>query len=268
MKWRGMGAGLGVLVLVLTACGPEEESPEEKAAGRLEKALTALSGQPHRADVEVDVYALNGMVPGFKLTAEMRGTHRSMPGNPATDLDLSSVTTEIELRPGPTRNDSGAVRVITIGDQTYVRNTLQSGQWRTLPAGPRLTGKDGYDPASTATMVDTIVIAEIYRGQIAAPRPSATTEAGEAMSVFSASCTVAQCLEDSPEARKAALSVYPGDAVFNSKLWVDGRDRPRRLTMTSEFFLNAGRRSMDVKFKATLTLHDLGKPQNITAPSG
>lgn len=38
--------------------------------------------------------------------------------------------------------------------------------------------------------------------------------------------------------------------------------------MKSEFFVNAGRRSMDVKFEATLTLHDLGKPQSITAPSG
>ncbi|TDB85077.1 hypothetical protein E1264_22325, partial [Actinomadura sp. KC216] len=266
MNWRGAGAGLGVLVSVLTGCGPEEESPEEKAAGSLEKALTTLSGQPHRADVEVEVYALNGAIPGFKLTARMRGTHRSMPGNPASDLDLSSVATELELRPGPTRNNSGAVRVITVGDRTYVRNTLQSGRWRTLPAGPRLTGKDGYDPASTATMVDTTVIAEMYRGQIGTPRLSPATEAGEEMSVFSLSCTVAQCLEDSPEARKAALSVYPGDAVFNAKLWVDGRDRPRRLTMTSEFFVNAGMRSMDVKFKAAFTLHDLGRPQSITAP--
>jgi hypothetical protein len=81
-----------------------------------------------------------------------------MPGRPATDLDLFSVKTTIGRQYSEDLVRTGAVRVITVGDQVHVRNTLQSDRWRMHLRGP-------------------------------GPSGSADT--------------------------------YPGDALFNSKLWVD-----------------------------------------------
>ncbi|WP_433476985.1 hypothetical protein ACQPZP_07990 [Spirillospora sp. CA-142024] len=268
MKWWAVAAGLCALAMTSAGCAAEE-TPEQKATRKLEKALAALTGEPHRADTEVDVYAHTLAIPSFRMSAQMRGTHRSMPGRPATDLDLFSVKTTIDRQYSEDLVRTGAVRVITVGDQVHVRNTLQSDRWRTLPRGPRAFGKRGYDPASTDAMMNSTMIAAMYRDQAALlSRPSPSATGGEQMSVYSLSCTIADCLDDVPEMRETALSVYPGDALFNSKLWVDERSRPRVLTMVSEFNAGRGDGAPMVKFKATLTLHDLGKPQNITAPPG
>lgn len=267
MKWRVTAAWLGALVMVSAACGAEE-TPEQKAASKLDKALAALGGRPHRADVEVDVYASTMRIPPFKMSAEMRGTHRAMPERRATDLDLSSVKTTIDRRFGDDLVDSGKVRVITLGEKVYVRNTLQSERWRTLPQGPEITGKNGYDPASTGNMINTTVVAEMYRDRPGLSSRPSTNPAGEPMTVYSLTCRVAECLEGIPEARDTMLRVYPGDAILNSRLWVDGKSRPRRLTLKSEFLAGAAKTPLSVKFEATLTLHDLGKPQNITPPAG
>ncbi|MEU8799416.1 hypothetical protein [Spirillospora sp. NPDC048819] len=270
MKWRVTGAGIGACLLTMmgmSGCAAEDP-PEKKVADRLRTAVAALTGDPHRADVEVEVYASTVRIPLFKMSAEMRGTHRSAPEQRATDLDLNSVTTTIERDYGDDLVNKGAVRVITVGDRLYARNTLQSEQWRTPAEGPRVVGKKGYDPASTANMIETTLIGQMFLDSwLYGSSPKSTAAAGgERMSVYSIVCEVAKCLEDSPEAHRKALSAYPGDAIFNAELWVDGQDRPRRLTMTSEFVTGERKMGLSVKFEASLTFHDLGKPQTVTPP--
>ncbi|MGH3239747.1 MAG: BTAD domain-containing putative transcriptional regulator [Spirillospora sp.] len=126
---------------------------------------TRWSNVQPRRDV-FDWSALDRMVAGARA-AGLPATYTmgitpawAAPGSPRSAYSDGSRTapprdlTDWDRYPGPPRSDSGAVRVITIGDQVHVRNTLQSGRWRTLPTSPRITGKDGYDPASTAHMVD------------------------------------------------------------------------------------------------------------------
>jgi hypothetical protein len=266
MKRRAMS--LGAIAVIVAGCGEPATFPEWDALEKADGALATLTGTSHRADVEVTVRVSTGWIPPFKMTAEMRGTYRAMPGSsPATDLDLPSVTTTVDRSATADLVRRGAVRVVTLGERTYVRNTLQSDQWLTPPRAPQVTGRRGYDPASTAGLMRTTLVAEMFRGQRSLlVSPATKPAAGERMSVFSIACEVAQCLAKSPEARRRALQVYPGDAMFTAELWVDDRDRPRRLTVNSEFVTGENKMGVSVDFQAAFVFHDLGAPQQITAP--
>ncbi|GLZ06219.1 hypothetical protein Acsp03_36850 [Actinomadura sp. NBRC 104412] len=269
MNWRAACAVAGVVALVLTGCGQNAKDPRQDDYQHLKRAISGLE-QPHRADVEVKVF-VNGMgFPPIKMNAEMRGVQRSDPGHPATDLDLRSVTTTIEREYNEDLVRNGAVRVIVVGDRTYVRNTLQSSKWRTLPAPAAVVGDRGLDPAATGAMLRTTMVAAMFRskGTLAGP-PSPTTTAGMKTRRYWISCTVDDCLEDVPDLRDIARKVYPRDAVIQLRLFVDDQDRPRLLEVESEF--PVGNKDMTrgvlVTFKAKLTLHEHGKPQQISVPA-
>ncbi|GAA0566091.1 hypothetical protein GCM10009546_30510 [Actinomadura livida] len=270
MNRRPVCAVLGALAVVLPGCGQDaSKDPRQEAHRHLEKAISGLE-QPHRADVEVRVF-VNGMgFPPIRMNAEMRGTQRSDPGQHATDLDLRSVTTTVERQYSEDLVRDGAVRVIVLGGRTYVRNSLQSAEWRTLTGPARMVGNRGLDPAGTGAMLRTSMVAAMFRnkGQ-SAGTPVPTTTSGVTMRRYWISCTVDDCLKDDPDIRDLARKVYPREAVIQMRLFIDDEDRPRLLEVESEFPL--GNKDMTrgvlLRFKAKLALHDHGKPQQITAPA-
>lgn len=272
MKRRAADAVLAALAVVLTGCSGEVYvDPTVKAFRHLdEKVLPGLE-RPHWADVEVDVFAHAGSIPPFRMNAQMRGTQRSAPDQSATDLDLRSVTTTV-TKPYTERKvvRTGSVRVIVLGGRTYVRNTLQSSRWRMVTAATTVVGDRRLDPAGTVTMLKTTMLAAMIRGKgplVGTPTP--TTASGLRLRRYGVTCTVDECLKEEPDLRELARKVYPGDAIINLTLSVDEQDRVRLLEVESEF--PVGNEDMTqgalVKFKAKLTLHDHGKPQQITAPA-
>ncbi|WP_143590381.1 hypothetical protein [Thermoactinospora rubra] len=269
MNRRTAATVLGALAVVLAGCGQEvPEDPSERAYRHLEKALTGLE-RPLRADVEAEVFVRSGAIPPIRMNAQMRGTQRSAPDQAATDLDLRSVTTTVEREYSPDLVRTGAVRVITVDGRTYVRNTLQSSKWRTLAGTTTVVGNRGLNPAGTEAMLRTTMVAAMFRSKgYLVGSPSPTTTAGAQLRRYYISCMVGECLKKAPDILDRARRVYPPDALIQLELFVDEQDRPRILEVESEFLVGNEdmTRAVNVLFRAKLTLHDHGKPQQITAP--
>lgn len=228
MKLRVIVTGSCALSMVLTGC--EGSNPDEKEGRELESALAGLAREPHRSDVEVDVFVSGNPFKGpVMMSAEMRGSHRHNPGTAASDLDLPSVTTTIDRTHNPDLVRKGAVRVVTVNGRSYVRNTLRSGGWRTLPDAPEAVGTRGYDPASAGRMLNTTMIAEMFRDQWPPTRePDRETVGGEPMEVYGIDCAPSRdCLEKTPEIRALARKAFPSpDLPVTAKLWWMGAPAP------------------------------------------
>jgi len=258
-----------VLAVALTACLDEPEDPDEKAYRRLEKALAALE-RPLRADVTVDVFVRGMSIPPIRMNAEMRGTQRTSPAQKATDLDLRSVTTTIERQYGEDIVRNSSVRVIVLGDRTYIRNTLESDEWRSSDVTASLVKGRGLDPSGTGTMLNTTMVVAMYRskGRLAVFDPSPTPTAGMRANLYNITCNLYECLKEAPDIYEIARKVHPVDQPIQLSLAVDEHDLPRILEVKSEFPVSDkdNTQGVLVTFRAKLTLHDHGKPQQITAP--